>query len=189
MHGFDTKAMAILWMDHVDGVTIFPKLPVYSHEYYKHWQRNQQRIQDAVRNHMKSESDLLDELNKRRMPAELLVTMQQQLGSPRGAGCRLPKHDAQFVSHHLRSGFASWPDFQLRPRSIQLLSCVKSNCILPIHWIWMAGPPPPPSSLLPLSSSSSLSFLSFLFFLFRLKVLHRHVIKTKSGYLTIRVEH
>jgi hypothetical protein len=71
MHGFDADSMAILWMEHVNGVTIFPKLPVYLQEYYKHWQRNQ-RIQDAIKN-MKSEKDFLDELNKRHVPAELLV--------------------------------------------------------------------------------------------------------------------
>jgi hypothetical protein len=71
MHGFDADSMAILWMEYVNGVTISPKLPVYLQEYYKHWQRNQP-IQDAIKN-MKSEKDFLDELNKRHVPAELLV--------------------------------------------------------------------------------------------------------------------
>jgi hypothetical protein len=32
--GFDADAMALLWCKFVDGVTIFPKLPVYLREYH-----------------------------------------------------------------------------------------------------------------------------------------------------------
>jgi hypothetical protein len=54
-----------------DGVSIFPKLSVYLREYHKHWLRNQQ-IQDAVKN-MKSETELLEAINKRQTSPELLL--------------------------------------------------------------------------------------------------------------------
>ena len=39
--------MALKWCEFVDGVTIFPKLPVYLRTYHSLWQRNQ-RIKDAL---------------------------------------------------------------------------------------------------------------------------------------------
>ena len=39
--------MALKWCEFVDGVTIFPKLPVYLRTYHSTWQRNQ-RIKDAL---------------------------------------------------------------------------------------------------------------------------------------------
>jgi hypothetical protein len=69
LSGFNDEKMAIEWCKHVDGKSIFPKLPVYLREYHKHWLRNQ-RIQDAVKN-MKSEIELLEAINKRQTPVEL----------------------------------------------------------------------------------------------------------------------
>ena len=44
---FDSERMAIEWCDHVNGVTIFPKLPVYLRTHYESWKKNQ-RVRDAV---------------------------------------------------------------------------------------------------------------------------------------------
>ena len=43
------EQMAIEWCKKVDGVDIFPKLPVYLRTHYSKWQRNQ-RVCDAVAN-------------------------------------------------------------------------------------------------------------------------------------------
>jgi hypothetical protein len=40
MGRFDADQMAKLWIDYVDGTTIFPKLPVQLRSYYKDWERN-----------------------------------------------------------------------------------------------------------------------------------------------------
>jgi len=40
--------MAVNWCQHVDGVTIFPKLPVYLRTHHTAWTRNQ-RVKEAVR--------------------------------------------------------------------------------------------------------------------------------------------
>jgi hypothetical protein len=44
---FDAEAMALQWCDHVDGITIFPKLPVYLRTHHEAWKKNQ-RVKDAV---------------------------------------------------------------------------------------------------------------------------------------------
>ena len=38
----DFEKMALEWCDHVDGVKVFPKLPVYLRTWYNKWQHNQQ---------------------------------------------------------------------------------------------------------------------------------------------------
>jgi hypothetical protein len=60
--GFDADAMALLWCKFVDGVTIFPKLPVYLREYHGIYLKNG-RVKDAVKA-MKGEVELLDAINK-----------------------------------------------------------------------------------------------------------------------------
>jgi hypothetical protein len=67
--GFDADAMALLWRDYVDGVTIFPKLPVYLREYHGLYLKNG-RVKDAVKA-MKSDVELLDALNKELVPPDL----------------------------------------------------------------------------------------------------------------------
>jgi hypothetical protein len=80
LSGFDEEKMAIEWCKYVDGVSIFPKLPVYLCEYHKHWLHNE-RIKDAVKN-MKSEIELLEAINKRQTPPELSPTTEgDDLGS------------------------------------------------------------------------------------------------------------
>jgi hypothetical protein len=65
MPAFDESLMAIEWCKYVNGITIFPKLPVYLRMYYERWERNQ-RIKDAIRS-SKSEVDLLAEVNSTHM--------------------------------------------------------------------------------------------------------------------------
>ena len=48
MQSLDFDLMAMEWVKFTDGITIFPKLPVYLRTHYKAWQRNQ-RVRDAVR--------------------------------------------------------------------------------------------------------------------------------------------
>jgi hypothetical protein len=40
--------MVIEWFKHVNGTTVFPKLPVYLQMHYGQWERNQ-RLKDAVK--------------------------------------------------------------------------------------------------------------------------------------------
>jgi hypothetical protein len=65
--GFDAEKMAIEWCKYVDGVTIFPKLPVYLRSYREAWERNR-RVRDAVKN-MTSRIEMLEEINKKEAPA------------------------------------------------------------------------------------------------------------------------
>ena len=60
---FDDVSMAVEWCKHVNGISIFPKLPVYLRMYYERWERNQ-RVRDAVRN-SQSEIQLLELCNRR----------------------------------------------------------------------------------------------------------------------------
>jgi hypothetical protein len=53
--------MAIEWGKHVNGATIFPKLPVRLRIYYEGWERNQ-RVKDAVKS-SKTEIELLQQVN------------------------------------------------------------------------------------------------------------------------------
>jgi hypothetical protein len=69
MEHFDEKAMALLWMKHVDGDIVFPKLPHQLRMYHKKWERNH-RVQSAVKN-MKSDLDMLESLNKQQLPEEM----------------------------------------------------------------------------------------------------------------------
>ena len=39
---FDAERMAIDWCDHVDGVTVFPKLPVYLRTHYESWKKKRE---------------------------------------------------------------------------------------------------------------------------------------------------
>jgi hypothetical protein len=67
--GFDADQMALRWCDHVDGVSIFPKLPVYLREYHGVYLKNT-RVKDAVKA-MKSDVEFLDALNKELVPPDL----------------------------------------------------------------------------------------------------------------------
>ena len=69
MNGFGDEEMALEWMQHVDCVNIFPTLPVYLRQCHKRWERNN-RIQDAVKK-MRSEAEILEELNKKQIPEAL----------------------------------------------------------------------------------------------------------------------
>jgi hypothetical protein len=46
---FDENAMVIEWCNHMNGTTVFPKLPVYLRLYFTNWEHNQ-CVQDAVKN-------------------------------------------------------------------------------------------------------------------------------------------
>ena len=63
---FDYEKMAIDWCQKVDGVHVWPKLPVYLRTYHKQFQRNQ-RIKDAV--------------SKATTGAQKLKTLNQQTSS------------------------------------------------------------------------------------------------------------
>ena len=43
----DFEKMALEWCDHVDGVKVFPELPVYLRTWYNKWQHNQE-VREAV---------------------------------------------------------------------------------------------------------------------------------------------
>ena len=58
--------MAQEWCKYVDGINIFPKLPVYLRNYYKTWERNR-RKKDAVEG-AKDGVTKLNELNAALVP-------------------------------------------------------------------------------------------------------------------------
>ena len=64
--------MALSWCHHVDGVKIFPKLPVHIRTYHKKWQKNR-RIKDCMEK-AKGGVDLLDQLNKALQPCSTRPT-------------------------------------------------------------------------------------------------------------------
>jgi hypothetical protein len=41
MDRFDGEKMALLWVKHIDGVLVFPKLPTQLREYHKSWETNE----------------------------------------------------------------------------------------------------------------------------------------------------
>jgi len=72
LESFDAKKMALLWMQHIDGVKIFPKLEFQFERCHKKWERNR-RVQTAVEN-MKSDLVALKNVNEEQMPAEMDTT-------------------------------------------------------------------------------------------------------------------
>jgi hypothetical protein len=69
---FNADEMALQWCNHVNGVTIFPKLPVYLREYHVIYLKNK-RVKDAVKS-MKSHVELLEVINKELVPEDLANT-------------------------------------------------------------------------------------------------------------------
>jgi hypothetical protein len=67
--GFDADEMALRWCDYVDGVSVFPKLPVYLREYHGVYLKNG-RVKDAVKV-MKNHVELLEAINKELVPRDL----------------------------------------------------------------------------------------------------------------------
>ena len=65
MPQFDELLMSVMWCRHVDGLSVFPKLPVYLRLYYERWERNQ-RVRDAVHS-SKNELQLLEMVNSDNM--------------------------------------------------------------------------------------------------------------------------
>ena len=77
--------MALSWCRHVDGVNIFPKLPVHIRTYHKKWQKHR-RIKDCMKN-AKFGADLLDQLNVALQPVEIVhleedATASQEIDGP-----------------------------------------------------------------------------------------------------------
>ena len=69
----DFDQMAIDWCNKVDGVTIFPKLPVYLRTHHTAWLRNQ-KVRDAVRTAASGEAEL------RRLNEEMTTTRTVSIG-------------------------------------------------------------------------------------------------------------
>ncbi|KAL3917223.1 MAG: hypothetical protein SGILL_004811, partial [Bacillariaceae sp.] len=65
---FDSDVMSLAWMEKVDGVHVYPKLPSQLREYHKHWERNT-RIKKAIEK-MKPEKDLLDKYLDEQVPED-----------------------------------------------------------------------------------------------------------------------
>jgi hypothetical protein len=65
---FDSNKMSMRWIDDIDGVDIFPKLPSQLREYHKRWERNR-RIQDALEK-MKDDSALLERFMNEQAPPD-----------------------------------------------------------------------------------------------------------------------
>jgi hypothetical protein len=103
---FDADHMALEWCKHVDGKTIFPKLPVCLRAHFDRHLRNR-RVKDAV-SVMKSDIELLEELNKELVPEELIEPDQES-----AAGDFASVHD---VAAPAESNAATgWPQIPLPP--------------------------------------------------------------------------
>jgi hypothetical protein len=106
---FDENEMAMKWIDSVDGVYIFPKLPHQLRKYHKLWERNR-RVQNAVDN-MKSEIDILDALNKEQVPSDL-ASIEESFDSSDG----MVFLDDEFVaSTEEQRGLLTFPRAYLPP--------------------------------------------------------------------------
>jgi len=85
MTHFDADKMELKWIEYVDGVNIFPKLPAQLRQYHTKWERNR-CVQKAVKS-MKSDLEILESLNKAQVPADLLPVQQNETeGSVMGVG-------------------------------------------------------------------------------------------------------
>jgi hypothetical protein len=76
---FDSEKMALLWVDHVDGREIFPKLPVQLRKYHKKWDVNR-RIKTG-QEAMKKQNELLMKELSERVPSELYQRRKQPHGA------------------------------------------------------------------------------------------------------------
>lgn len=77
----DEEQAAVEWCSRVDGVNIYPKLPVHIRTYRERWERNQ-RVRDAVKR-AKTGSEKLKELNSVLTPRfEEQVNVTQQVAIP-----------------------------------------------------------------------------------------------------------
>ena len=65
---FDPEEIALKWLDHVDGKSIFPKLPVYLRTFREKYLRNR-RVEDAAKK-MNQEGAYLKQLNSQLKPAQ-----------------------------------------------------------------------------------------------------------------------
>ncbi|KAG7374501.1 hypothetical protein IV203_013596 [Nitzschia inconspicua] len=66
---FDSEQMAHLWMEYVNGYTVYPKLPSQLREYHKAWERNK-RIKRAEER-MKTDSEMLKSFLESKVPIEI----------------------------------------------------------------------------------------------------------------------
>ena len=76
----DMEAMSIEWCKYVNGVTVFPKLPVYLRTYHAKWQKHQ-RVRDAVRAAAQG-AEKLKELNEQMVPSN-----SAHAGDPNPGAC------------------------------------------------------------------------------------------------------
>jgi hypothetical protein len=74
--GFDADEMALRWCNHIDGLTIFPKLPVYLRVYHGIYLKNE-RVKDAVKV-MKSHVELLETINQELVPPDIASTNERE---------------------------------------------------------------------------------------------------------------
>ncbi|KAG7357286.1 hypothetical protein IV203_001974 [Nitzschia inconspicua] len=66
---FNDNRMAHLWIEHLNGHDIFPKLPLQLKKYHQYWERNR-RIQDAM-DRAKTDIELLNSYSAKSAPLEL----------------------------------------------------------------------------------------------------------------------
>ena len=69
---FDDKEIAMEWIDAVDGIAIFPKLPAHTRAYYRRWEKNQ-RIRTAVKR-TKAQAVDLEAVTKKNTPTQATQT-------------------------------------------------------------------------------------------------------------------
>lgn len=62
--------MSFLWVEHVDGINILPKLPCQLRQHHRLWRRNR-AVSDAVKN-MKTEQKRLESLSTVAIPEDLI---------------------------------------------------------------------------------------------------------------------
>ncbi|KAL3911438.1 MAG: hypothetical protein SGARI_001647 [Bacillariaceae sp.] len=60
---FNEKTMALRWIERVDGVNVYPKLPVQLKKYHKLWKKSR-RVQDAMDDHRKEIAETLGRIER-----------------------------------------------------------------------------------------------------------------------------
>ena len=121
--------MSVDWCQHVDGVTIFPKLPVYLRTHHTAWARNQ-RVKEAVRKAAPGEA-VLARLNEK--------TRQELLPEP--------ARPSPTVAVAVGAATAAAPPLKACERIPQAVAPCRGappSGWMGSRWTWAASPPRPP---------------------------------------------
>ena len=123
---FDDQKMAVEWCRHIDGINIFPTLPVYLRIYHEHFLRGR-RAEDACRD-MQDETAALEKLNQTSL-AEAVKEMEEVYCGVEWAGVDDGEEEPQNERVAAAPFSPFWPTINLpgpllnpRPEAIRTLN-------------------------------------------------------------------